>query len=205
MFRPKKKKELSLMEELKELELLEEREMVDIPDLENDNLIEENSLSVIVRCLNPTVHKVGGLVKAIPPIWGLEDRVHGRGVGADRVQFIFQSDRDLHHVLTRGPWNDFLFQGKDYPAPDTVNKAIEDTAEWMRRQEEDKTEVKKSTSSTQHLKWTPPTQNWIKCNTDGAWHKDHQQQGIGWISRDYGTTVVGRSTKVRRFELTCGN
>lgn len=49
MFRPKKKKELSLMEELKELELLEEGEMVDIPDLENDDLIEENSLSVIVR------------------------------------------------------------------------------------------------------------------------------------------------------------
>ncbi|KAG2270080.1 hypothetical protein Bca52824_064635 [Brassica carinata] len=34
----------------------------------------------------------------------MEDRVHGRGVGADRVQFIFHSDRDLHHVLTRGPW-----------------------------------------------------------------------------------------------------
>lgn len=92
------------MEELKELELLEEGVMVDIPELENDDLLEENSLSVIVRCLNPSVHKVGGLVKALPPIWGLEDRVHGRGVGPDRVQFIFQSDRDLHHVLTRGPW-----------------------------------------------------------------------------------------------------
>ena len=74
MFRPKKKKELSLVEELKELELLEKSEMVDIPDLENDDLIEENSLSVIVRCLNPSVHKVGGLVKALPPIWGMEDR-----------------------------------------------------------------------------------------------------------------------------------
>ncbi|KAL0705806.1 hypothetical protein Bca4012_072231 [Brassica carinata] len=88
MFRPKKKKELSLVEELKELELLEKSEMVDIPDLENDDLIEENSLSVIVRCLNPSVHKVGGLVKALPPIWGMEDRVHGRGVGADRPDFL---------------------------------------------------------------------------------------------------------------------
>lgn len=94
----------SLVEELKELELLEEGEMVDIPDLENDDLIKENSLSVIVRCLNLSVHKVGGLVKALPPIWGMEDIVHGRGVGADRVQFIFHSDRDFHHVLTRGPW-----------------------------------------------------------------------------------------------------
>ncbi|KAG2297824.1 hypothetical protein Bca52824_034296 [Brassica carinata] len=104
MYRPKKKKDPSLLEELKELEMLEEGEMVDIPELENEDLIEENLMSVVVRCLNPAAHKVGGLVKALPPIWGLEDRVHGRGVGADRVQFIFQSDRDLHHVLTRGPW-----------------------------------------------------------------------------------------------------
>ncbi|XP_048613516.1 uncharacterized protein LOC125587312 [Brassica napus] len=97
----------------------------------------------------------------------------------------------VNHILFQCP-NDFLFQGKDYPAPDTVNKAIEDTAEWMRRQEEDKTEVKKPTSSTQHLKWTPPTQNWIKCNTD------HQQQGIGWVSRDYAGRLLWAGAQ--RFE-----
>ena len=58
MFRPRKKKEISLVEELRDLELLEEGDIVDIPDVENDDLIEENSLSVVVRCLNPTVHKV---------------------------------------------------------------------------------------------------------------------------------------------------
>lgn len=95
MNRPRKKKESSLLADLKELELLEEGEMVDIPDLDNEDLIAENSLSIIVRCLNPTVHKVGGLVKALPPIWGMEDTVRGRGVGEDRVQFFFQSERDL--------------------------------------------------------------------------------------------------------------
>lgn len=44
--------------------------MVDIPDLELEDLIEENTMSVIVRCLNPFVHKVGSLVKAIPPHLG---------------------------------------------------------------------------------------------------------------------------------------
>lgn len=92
MFRPRKKKELSLMEELRELKMLEDREMVDIPELENDDLIEENLLSVVVRYLNPAAHKVGGLVKALPPTWGLEDRVHGRGVGDNKVQIIFQSE-----------------------------------------------------------------------------------------------------------------
>lgn len=68
MNRSRKKKEPSLMEELRELDLLGEGETVEIPDLENEDLIEENTMSVIVRCLNPTVHKVGGLVKALPPI-----------------------------------------------------------------------------------------------------------------------------------------
>lgn len=53
MNRSRKRKEPSLLEELKELELLEEGEMVDIPDLEVEDLIEENTLSVVVRCLNP--------------------------------------------------------------------------------------------------------------------------------------------------------
>ncbi|KAF3531049.1 hypothetical protein DY000_02044071 [Brassica cretica] len=104
MNRFKKKKEPSLIEELKELELLDEGEMVDIPDLELEDLIEENRLSVIVRCLNPHAHKVGGLVKALPPIWGLEDRTQGRIVGEDKVHFSFRSDTDLQYVLNKGPW-----------------------------------------------------------------------------------------------------
>lgn len=72
------------------MELLEDGEFVEIPELKNEDLIEENSMSIIVRCLNPTVHKVGGLVKAPPPIWGMEDSVKGRGVGENTVQFFFQ-------------------------------------------------------------------------------------------------------------------
>lgn len=104
MSRQRKKKESSLLEELREMELIDDGEFVDIPDLENDDLIEENAMSIIVRCLKQTVHKVGGLVKALPPIWGLEDAVRGRGVGEDRVQFIFQAEPDMQHVLKRGPW-----------------------------------------------------------------------------------------------------
>ena len=63
MNRPRKKKESSLLHELKKLELLEEGELVDIPELENEDLIEENSMSIIVRCLNPIVHKVGAWLR----------------------------------------------------------------------------------------------------------------------------------------------
>ncbi|WZY97876.1 hypothetical protein YC2023_070205 [Brassica napus] len=104
MNRPKKKKESSLLHELKELELLGEGEFVDIPELENEDLIEENSRSIIVRCLNPVVHKVGGLVKALPPIWGLEESVTGRGIDENRVQFFFHHERDIQYVLNKGPW-----------------------------------------------------------------------------------------------------
>ncbi|CAN6883171.1 unnamed protein product, partial [Brassica oleracea] len=34
----------------------------------------------------------------------MEERVRGRGVGEDRVQFIFNAEEDLQHVLTKGPW-----------------------------------------------------------------------------------------------------
>ncbi|KAF3589123.1 hypothetical protein F2Q69_00026237 [Brassica cretica] len=100
----RKKKESSLLHELKELQLLGEGEFVDIPELENEDLIEENSRSIIVRCLNPIVHKVGGLVKALPPIWGLEESVTGRGVDENKVQFFFQHEQNLHYVLNKGPW-----------------------------------------------------------------------------------------------------
>lgn len=129
MNRPRKKKELSLMEELKELDLFEDGEPVDVPDLENDDLIEENSMSVIVRCLNPTAHKVGSLVKALPPIWGMEERVRGRGVGENRVQFIFENEGDLYHVLYRGPWfvNGWIIaldQWKPHPDSEFLNRII---------------------------------------------------------------------------------
>ncbi|XP_009121368.1 uncharacterized protein LOC103846215 [Brassica rapa] len=32
--------------------------------------------------------------------------------------------------------------------------------------------------------WKAPPPQWIKCNTDGAWRKEHQRSGVGWISRD---------------------
>lgn len=129
MIRPRKKKELSLMEQLRERDLLGEGDPVDIPELENEDLIEENSMSVIVRCLNPWAHKVGGLVKALPPIWGMEDRVRGRGVGEDRVQFIFESEGDLYHVLYRGPWfvNGWIVtvdQWKPNPSPEFLNRIL---------------------------------------------------------------------------------
>ncbi|XP_013601438.1 uncharacterized protein LOC106453806 [Brassica napus] len=110
MYRPKKKKEMSLMKELKERNLLGEGEPVDIPDLENNDLIEENTMSVV----------------ALPPIWGLEDRVKGRGVGDNRAQFIFQCDRDLRFVLERGLWfvNGWIVsmdQWTPSPGPDFLN------------------------------------------------------------------------------------
>ncbi|VVA92654.1 unnamed protein product [Arabis nemorensis] len=115
MFRPKKKKAHSLMEELKELDLIEDGAPVDIPDLENEDLIEKSNMSVVVRCLNPTVHK------------GLEDRVRGRGVDANRVQFIFDNETDLNHVLTRGPWfvNGWIValdQWTPHPGPNFLNR-----------------------------------------------------------------------------------
>ena len=33
-------------------------------------------------------------------------------------------------------------------------------------------------------KWQAPPQDWLKCNSDGAWHQNRETSGLGWICRD---------------------
>ncbi|XP_013589072.1 PREDICTED: uncharacterized protein LOC106297366 [Brassica oleracea var. oleracea] len=39
-------------------------------------------------------------------------------------------------------------------------------------------------NSTRAPRWAHPPTDWLKCNTDGAWHKERDNSGLGWICRD---------------------
>ena len=100
-------------------------------------------------------------------------------------------DLKIHDDLV--PWllwriwknrNEFLFKGIDDSAPSTVAKAKEDMEAWLGRKEEDHIVAQTPPLSNARVKWKAPPPQWIKCNTDGAWRKEHQQSGVGWISRD---------------------
>ena len=80
--------------------------------------------------------------------------------------------------------NEFIFKGIDYSAPSSISKATEDMEEWKRRQEEEHTMTRSPPISNTRAKWKAPPPQWIKCNTDGAWRKDHHRSGVGWIARN---------------------
>ncbi|XP_018465005.2 uncharacterized protein LOC108836338 [Raphanus sativus] len=85
--------------------------------------------------------------------------------------------------------NEFLFQGKDYEAMSILQKAKEDAEEWRERATCEKSEVETEKTSTP-LKlnpkqvWKPSPPTWLKCNSDGAWHKDRANCGLGWICKN---------------------
>ncbi|KAF3527806.1 hypothetical protein DY000_02038319 [Brassica cretica] len=64
-------------------------------------------------------------------------------------------------------------------------KAIEYMEEWRGIKEEEIAEVKRSISNNRNIKWKPPPQQCIKCNTYGAWSKDRQRSGVSWVNRDH--------------------
>lgn len=50
--------------------------------------------------------------------------------------------------------------------------------------EAERHEVKRTATSSQESPWKPPPTDWVKCNSDGAWNKDRETSGLGWICRD---------------------
>lgn len=80
--------------------------------------------------------------------------------------------------------NEYLFRGKDYSAHDTIQKAKEDEAEWRGRNEAEVVEVKHPLTKTAGARWKPPPNQWLMCNSDGAWRKESRDGGVGWVLRN---------------------
>lgn len=85
--------------------------------------------------------------------------------------------------------NELLFNGKEYEAMSILRKAREDADEWERRKQvnlsvEGNKRVTHPISTSQAKPWKLPPTNWLKCNSDGAWHKDRLNSGVGWLCRD---------------------
>ncbi|CAA7052760.1 unnamed protein product [Microthlaspi erraticum] len=115
-----KKQDEEMLRKLKEKEEVNLEDIVKIPGFNNHNLIENHSSSIII---NFDALKTPGVVLALPGIWEMEGRVRGRGVGDNKVQFIFDRKDDLQKVLAEAPWhvNGWLVTGEKWspqPAPD---------------------------------------------------------------------------------------
>ena len=40
------------------------------------------------------------------------------------------------------------------------------------------------------IKWIPPPQGWVKCDTDGAWLENSMICSVGWVLRDFQKKVL---------------
>ncbi|KAG7583713.1 Reverse transcriptase domain [Arabidopsis suecica] len=138
--------------------------------------------------------------------------------------------QNLYHVLTLDnpqtpeenistliPWllwrlwknrNELVFKGKEFTAPQAVNKAKEDAEEWKARKEPQTQADHQSRAGQQNTKWKCPSPGWVKCNTDGAWSAESINSGMGWVLRNHegktlwlGLRVVPKVKTVLEIEL----
>uniref|UniRef100_A0A0D3DA87 RNase H type-1 domain-containing protein n=2 Tax=Brassica oleracea var. oleracea TaxID=109376 RepID=A0A0D3DA87_BRAOL len=98
-----------------------------------------------------------------------------------------------------GPWilwrlwksrNAFYFRREDYSAMSLINKAMEDLDEWNSRDVIERKEMNTTPVIREEERWIPPPQNWLKCNSDGAWDKTKDHCGIGWVLRNHRGDVI---------------
>lgn len=56
-------------------------------------------------------------------------------------------------------------------------------------------EVKQRVPIGHYHKWKPPPSTWLKCNSDGSWHKDRDYSGVGWVGTDHEGRLVWEGAK----------
>ncbi|XP_010450793.2 PREDICTED: uncharacterized protein LOC104732890 [Camelina sativa] len=67
--------------------------------------IQQFSLTLIGRLMNPSVQQMESLVANLPKIWKLEDKVVGADLGQGLFQFNFEAEEELQAVLMNGPYH----------------------------------------------------------------------------------------------------
>ncbi|XP_010461431.1 PREDICTED: uncharacterized protein LOC104742154 [Camelina sativa] len=67
--------------------------------------IQQFSLTLIGRLMNPAVQRMESLIANLPKIWKLEAKVLGADLGQDTFQFNFEEEADLQEVLLNGPYH----------------------------------------------------------------------------------------------------
>ncbi|KAF2547264.1 hypothetical protein F2Q70_00021626 [Brassica cretica] len=73
---------------------------------QNDStILDEFSLSLIGKILNPKKQNVEKLLQKMPSHWGLADRITANDLGNGKFLFNFTTEEDLQSVLCKGPFH----------------------------------------------------------------------------------------------------
>ncbi|XP_010474601.1 PREDICTED: uncharacterized protein LOC104754160 [Camelina sativa] len=135
------------------------------------------------------------LVWAISPIPAPPEGDWSNSIYAN-LFWVFNYHKELpsqENLSSLSPWilwriwknrNNLIFKGREYEAISLINKAKEDAEEWSQRLELRGIKHPNPPGSLNRNKWIKPSQDWVKCNSDGAWPHDGDTGGLGWVLRD---------------------
>ena len=95
--------EENLAEVMKGMSLGEDKSII-IPDEDEYCAMVRGGRSILGRLLNPDCQNMVRMLKTMPKIWKVYERVRGIALTKERFQFIFDLETDLQTVLRQGFW-----------------------------------------------------------------------------------------------------
>ncbi|XP_024010436.1 uncharacterized protein LOC112085453 [Eutrema salsugineum] len=78
---------------------------IDLPDEDDYSAIERSGKSLIGRLLNPECQNMARMLRSMPRIWKIYDRVKGIALTRESFQFIFDLESDIQTVMKHGMWD----------------------------------------------------------------------------------------------------
>ncbi|KAJ4904661.1 hypothetical protein Rs2_18612 [Raphanus sativus] len=112
---------------------LEEDEPVVLTDDEDYSAAIRNGKSLIGRLLNPECQNMAKMLRTMPKIWKIYERVRGIALSKESFQFVFDLETDLQTVLKHGfwtfeDWGVVMERWVEFPPEDYLQKA----SVWIR-------------------------------------------------------------------------
>ncbi|XP_018473791.1 uncharacterized protein At4g02000-like [Raphanus sativus] len=83
---------------------LEDDVPIVLPEDDDFSAVERNSHSLLGRFLNPPCQNMSRMLRQMPKIWKVYDRVRGIALTRESFQFIFELESDIQTVLKQGFW-----------------------------------------------------------------------------------------------------
>ncbi|XP_024011230.1 uncharacterized protein LOC112086505 [Eutrema salsugineum] len=81
---------------------LDDDAMIDLLNEDDYSTIERSGKSLIGRLLNPECQNMACMLRSMPRIWKIYDRVKGIALTRESFQFIFDLESDIQTVMKHG-------------------------------------------------------------------------------------------------------
>ncbi|XP_048599919.1 uncharacterized protein LOC106355563 [Brassica napus] len=122
----------NLAEVLQGMSLGEDKSII-IPDEDAYCAMDRGGRSILGRLLNPECQNMGRMLKTMPKIWKVYERVTGIALTKERFQFIFDLETDIQTVLRQGfwtfdDWGMAMERWVEFPPPNN----LQTVAIWVR-------------------------------------------------------------------------